>query len=56
MIPNIYHRFHEEKQCLVMRKKRGDLWLALPKVSDKPDPSDPDQTKLLAFGVVKEVF
>lgn len=51
MIPNPYHKYHEEKQCLVMRKRKGELWLTLPHVEPPKSKEDEGQTKLLEFGV-----
>jgi len=37
-IPNPFHKFHEEKQCLEMRRKKGEfLHKVLPHV-EKPKP------------------
>ena len=53
MIPNIFHKYHEEKQCLEMRRRKGELlWRELPKVKKSSSQDDSEgQRKLLSFGV-----
>jgi hypothetical protein len=48
-VPNIFHKYHEQVSCLVMRKKRGDVDMImreLPKVQDQPEPVDKGQKRL----------
>lgn len=53
-IPNIYHKYHEQSQCLVMRKLRGDsdmIMRELPSVDPVPVKGK-HQKRLLEFFIL----